>query len=103
PAGNDVFSPQLMQHYFNSYLPSLKIDWAEFLGLGRQNVRDNAEPYCMTVLALKLSNVSNGVSALHGVVSRKMWRGLWPELPEGEIPITHITNGVHTRTWLAPA
>ncbi|HEX3313283.1 MAG TPA: alpha-glucan family phosphorylase [Gemmataceae bacterium] len=102
PAGNDVFSPQLIQHYFSSYLPSLKIDWSEFLGLGRQNVRDNAEPYCMTVLALKLANVSNGVSALHGVVSRKMWRALWPELPEAEIPITSITNGVHTRTWLAP-
>ena len=102
PAGNDVFSPQLIQHYFSNYIQSLKIDWSEFLGLGRQNVRDNAEPYCMTVLALKLSNVSNGVSALHGVVSRKMWRGLWPELPEAEIPITSITNGVHTRTWLAP-
>jgi starch phosphorylase len=102
PAGNDVFSPQLIQHYFGSYLPSLRIDWQEFLGLGRQNPRDTNEPYCMTVLALKLSNVSNGVSALHGQVSRKMWRALWPELPEAEIPIISITNGVHTRSWLAP-
>jgi starch phosphorylase len=102
PAGNDVFAPQLIQHYFGNYVHSLRIDWSEFLGLGRQNVKDANEPFCMTILAIKLSNVSNGVSALHGVVSRKMWKGLWPDLPETEIPITSITNGVHTRTWLAP-
>jgi starch phosphorylase len=102
PAGNDVFAPQLIQHYFGNYLHALKIDWNEFLGLGRLNPRDSNEPFCMTILAIKLSNVSNGVSALHGVVSRKMWKSLWPELPEAEIPITSITNGVHTRTWLAP-
>lgn len=102
PAGNDVFAPQLIQHYFGTYIHPLKIDWNDFLGLGRQNVRDFAEPFCMTILAIKLSNVSNGVSALHGVVSRKMWKDLWPQLPASEIPITSITNGVHTRTWLAP-
>src|SRR6185295_13062685 len=102
PAGNDVFAPQLIQHYFGNYIHPLRIDWNEFLGLGRQNPRDSNEPFCMTILAIKLSNVSNGVSALHGVVSRKMWKGLWAELPESEIPITSITNGVHTRTWLAP-
>lgn len=102
PAGNDVFAPQLIQHYFGNFIHTLRIDWTEFLGLGRQNPKDNNEPFCMTILAIKLSNVSNGVSALHGVVSRKMWKGLWPELPESEIPITSITNGVHTRTWLAP-
>src|SRR5262249_29092156 len=64
PAGNDVFAPQLIQHYFASYLPQLKIDWNEFLGLGRQNARDQNEPFCMTVLAIRLSNISNGVSAL---------------------------------------
>ncbi len=102
PAGNDVFAPQLIQHYFGNYIHPLKIDWNEFLGLGRLNPRDINEPFCMTILAIKLSNVSNGVSALHGVVSRKMWKSLWPDLPESEIPITSITNGVHTRTWLAP-
>ena len=102
PAGNDVFAPQLIQHYFGNYIHQLKIDWNEFLGLGRQNPRDTNEPFCMTILALKLSNVSNGVSKLHGDVSRKMWQGLWPELPEAEVPIHSITNGVHTRTWLAP-
>src|SRR5262249_5325755 len=101
PAGNDVFSPQLIQHYFASYLPTLKIDWNEFLGLGRQNPRDHNESFCMTVLAIRLSNTSNGVSKLHGQVSRKMWKAIWPDLPDAEIPITSITNGVHTRTWLA--
>ncbi len=102
PAGNDIFAPSLVQHYFAGYLHSLKIGWDELLGLGRQNPKDHNEPFCMTVLAIRLSNISNGVSKLHGTVSRKMWKALWPDLPEAEIPITSITNGVHTRTWLAP-
>ena len=101
PAGNDVFAPQLLQHYFASYLPHLKIDWNEFLGLGRQNPKDHNEPFCMTVLAIRLSNISNGVSKLHGKVSRNMWKAIWPNLPESEVPITSITNGVHTRSWMA--
>jgi starch phosphorylase len=101
PAGNDIFAPQLIQHYFTSYLAHLKIDWNEFLGLGRQNPRDANEPFCMTVLAIRLSNISNGVSKLHGKVSRNMWKAIWPTLPEAEIPITSITNGVHTRSWMA--
>jgi starch phosphorylase len=102
PAGNDVFPPQLMDHYFSPYLGQLKIDRNEFLGLGRQNPRDDNEPFCMTVLAIRLANTSNGVSKLHAKVSRKMWRNLWPELSEAELPIMSITNGVHTRSWLAP-
>ncbi|HYP62571.1 MAG TPA: alpha-glucan family phosphorylase, partial [Acidocella sp.] len=102
PAGNDMFAPQLMEHYFAGYLSQLKIDMQEFLGLGRQNPRDGNEPFCMTVLALRLSNISNGVSKLHGSVSRKMWKAIWPDLADAEIPITSITNGVHTRSWLAP-
>ncbi len=101
PAGNDVFAPQLIQHYFSDYLPSLKISWDEILGLGRQNPQDPNEPFCMTVLAIRLSQTSNGVSKLHGTVSRKMWRKIWPNLPEVEIPITSITNGVHTHSWLS--
>jgi starch phosphorylase len=101
PAGNDIFAPQLIQNYFAGYQPALRISWDELLGLGRQNPRDPNEPFCMTVLAIRLSNVSNGVSELHGSVSRKMWRSIWPELPEAEIPITSITNGVHTQTWLS--
>src|SRR5437899_279841 len=102
PAGNDVFPPQLIEHYFSSYLPLLRIDRNEFLGMGRQNPRDTNEQFCMTVLAIRLANITNGVSRLHGSVSRKMWKNLWPDLPDAEIPITSITNGVHTRSWLAP-
>ncbi len=101
PAGNDVFSPQLVEHYFSSYLPHLKIDRHEFLGLGRQNPDDNNELFGMTVLAIRLANSTNGVSKLHGSVSRKMWKNIWPELPVAEAPITSITNGVHTRSWLS--
>jgi starch phosphorylase len=102
PAGNDVFAPQLIDHYFSGYLPQFKIDRNELLALGRQNPRDATEPFCMTVLAIRLANVSNGVSRLHGSVSRKMWRTIWPELPESEVPIISITNGIHTRSWLSP-
>jgi starch phosphorylase len=102
PAGNDVFASQLVEHYFAGYLHQLKLSKEEFLGLGRQNPRDHTENFCMTVLAIRLANVSNGVSKLHGSVSRKMWRNIWPELPEAEIPIISITNGVHTRSWLSP-
>jgi starch phosphorylase len=102
PAGNDVFAPHLLEHAFSAYLPQLRIGRDELMALGRQNPRDNNEPFCMTVLAIRLANVSNGVSKLHGNVSRKMWRAIWPELPEPEVPVTSITNGVHTRSWLAP-
>jgi starch phosphorylase len=102
PAGNDIFAPNLMEHYFSGYLAQLKLDKNEFLGLGRQNPKDFNEPFGMTVLAIRLSSSTNGVSKLHGRVSRKMWKAIWPELPEAEIPITSITNGVHTRSWLAP-
>lgn len=101
PAGNDVFPTQLIEHYFSSYLPLLKIDRNEFLGLGRQDPRDQSEGFCMTVLAIRLANTTNAVSKLHGQVSRKMWRNIWPDLPEAEIPIFSITNGVHTRSWLS--
>ncbi|HEV3237670.1 MAG TPA: alpha-glucan family phosphorylase, partial [Gemmataceae bacterium] len=102
PAGNDRFEPSLVEHYFSNFLPQLKIDKNEFLGLGRENPRNLSEPFCMTVLAIRLSNSANGVSKLHGSVSRKMWRNIWPELPESEIPIISITNGVHTRSWVSP-
>jgi starch phosphorylase len=102
PAGNDVFPPPLVEHYFSAILPQLKIDQSEFLGLGRQHPNDAHEQFGMTVLALRLANVSNGVSQLHGKVSRRMWRGMWPDLPENEVPITAITNGVHLPTWVSP-
>jgi starch phosphorylase len=102
PAGNDIFPAQLMDYYFGGYLPQLQLERNEFLGLGRQNPRDENEPFCMTVLAIRLANKTNGVSKLHAKVSRKMWKNIWPDLSEADLPITSITNGIHTRSWLAP-
>lgn len=101
PAGNDTFAAPLIEHYLGYLAPQLGLDKHEFLGLGRQNPKDHGEPYCMTVLAIRLANVTNGVSKLHGKVSRKMWKGIWTELPEVEIPITSITNGVHVPSWVS--
>ncbi len=102
PAGNDAFPASMIDQYFSDYLPKLGIDRQQFFSLGRIHPESHDEPFSMTVLALKLANVSNGVSALHGEVSREMWNGIWPTLPKGEVPIGSVTNGVHTQTWLAP-
>jgi starch phosphorylase len=101
PAGNDVFAPQQILHYFGGLIPQLQISPDEFLALGRQGTHEHNELFGMTVLAIRLANVTNGVSKLHGSVSRKMWRAIWPDLPEPEIPITSITNGVHIPSWLS--
>jgi glycogen phosphorylase len=102
PAGNDAFPPQMMDQYFGEFMKSLKLDRYAFLALGRENANNDGEAFSMTVLALRTANVSNGVSKLHGAVSRKMWKNLYPGLPENEVPITAITNGVHTQSWAAP-
>jgi starch phosphorylase len=102
PAGNDAFPAHMMEQYLGEYAAKMGADRYTFLGLGRQHPDNEQELFSMTVLALKLANVSNGVSRLHGSVSRKMWHELWPELPAAEVPITSITNGVHTQSWLAP-
>jgi starch phosphorylase len=102
PAGNDVFGPQQIEHYFGGFLPQLKIDKHEFLGLGRQNPHDHSEQFGMTVLAIRLANRTNGVSKLHGSVSRRMWKNIWPDLPDAEVPIASITNGIHTHSWVSP-
>lgn len=102
PAGNDVFDPGLMDQYFGSFFPQLGLDRRNFLALGRQRADDEGERFGMTVLAIRMSNTSNGVSALHGQVSRNMWNPIWPTLPKAEVPITSVTNGVHTQSWLAP-
>jgi starch phosphorylase len=102
PAGNDVFPPQMIEHYFGGYLPGLKISRDELIALGRQNPADQGEPFGMTVLAIHLANVTNGVSKLHGSVSRKMWKNIWPSLPDSEVPIVSVTNGVHLPTWVSP-
>jgi len=102
PAGNDAFSPAMIEQYLGAYVDSLGVDRATFYAKGRQHPENAAEPFGMTVLALKLANTSNGVSKLHGTVSRKMWNDIWTGLPEAEVPIGSITNGVHTQSWLAP-
>lgn len=101
PAGNDMFEPGLISHYFAKYCKDVGISMDCLLGLGRQNVNDPEETFCMTVLALKLASGANGVSKLHGEVARGMWKGVWPDLPVHEVPITSITNGIHTRTWIS--
>ena len=100
-AGHDYFPPELMDRYFSDYARQLSLDRNAFLALGRRHPSDNAEPFCMTVLALRMAAFSNGVSRLHGQVSRNMWKDIWPGLPVGEVPIGHVTNGVHFRSWIS--
>jgi starch phosphorylase len=100
-AGHDYFPPELMDRYFSEYIPKLGIDRKRFLSLGRKNPEDEKESFCMTILALRMASFSNGVSRLHGEVSRQLWRDLWPGVPEAEIPITHITNAVHFPSWIS--
>lgn len=99
PAGNDAFAPQLIEQYLGHYASLLGIEKNQLLGLGRINPAESGEFFGMTVLALKTSNVANGVSKLHGSVSRKMWRKLWPDLPEQDVPICSVSNGVHLASW----
>ena len=101
-AGHDRFPPQLIQDYLGPLQDELKISAATLLGLGRMQPGDHNEPFCMTILALKTAQRANGVSQIHGGVTRRMWKNLWPERKEHEVPIGHITNGVHVSTWLAP-
>lgn len=101
PAGNDVFPAAMMDKYFSAYYTSLGLSRKQFMALGRQNPGDENEPFCMTVLALRLANHSNGVSKLHGDVSRRMWQRVWPEVPVEEVPIGHITNGIHVTSWIS--
>jgi len=101
PAGIDIFSPDLIEKYFFSYFEKFGIPTQDFLGLGRVNPADHNEFFSMAILALNLSSRTNGVARLHGRVSRNMWRNLWPQLPQDEIPISHITNGVHVNSWIS--
>lgn len=100
-AGLDEFPVEMMDKYFGNYHLALGIDKKKFLGLGRINPEDDQELFEMPILALRLSNYINGVSLLHGQVSRTMWAGLWPGVPVKEVPITSITNGIHMKSWLS--
>jgi starch phosphorylase len=101
PAGNDEFPLWMMEKYFSHYWSDLGMSRDDFLNFAKVLQNWGGEAFSMPVLALKLSDYRNGVSELHGAVSRKMWSKLWPDLPVDEVPIGYITNGVHTGTWLA--
>lgn len=101
PAGHDRFPPSLVDRYFRHYYPQLGLTLDQFLALGRENPANPNEEFCMTALALRLSAWRNGVSKLHGEVSRRMWQGMWTQVPEEELPIGSVTNGVHTGTWIS--
>ncbi|MDX2227238.1 MAG: alpha-glucan family phosphorylase [Verrucomicrobiae bacterium] len=101
-AGNDAFAADLMRTYFVDFAKQLGISFEELLKYGRPWHGSDTEPFSMTILGLRLSRQCNGVSALHGDVSRGMWQTVWPGVPKNEIPITSITNGVHTQTWMSP-
>ncbi|MFZ4115999.1 MAG: alpha-glucan family phosphorylase [Chthoniobacterales bacterium] len=100
PAGNDAFSEELMRTYFGYYPEEVGISWDQFMYLGEMGT-DPKALFSMTVLALKTSRFANGVSKLHGEVSRGLWQALWKDVPVAEVPITSITNGVHAKTWAA--
>lgn len=102
PAGHDVFSSDLMDSFFAHYWHQLHLSREQFLALGARRLGDPWEPFGMTVLALRMCRTSNGVSELHGQVSRKMWTVLYPRCSENEVPIGYITNGIHAPTWTAP-
>ena len=102
PAGHDRFDADLIEEHLGPLRDGLGLSQDSLMGLGREKPSDLQETFCMTVLGLRFSRRANAVSALHGEVSRAMWTGLCPGKPEDEVPIGHITNGVHVPSWLAP-
>jgi starch phosphorylase len=106
PAGFDRYGPELIRHHvplLRQYAADLGVSATELLGLGRLDPRDEGEPFNMAYLAIRGSAVTNGVSALHGAVSRRLFAPLFPRWPEREVPVTHVTNGVHVPSWDSPA
>ena len=101
PAGHDRFDSGLTEEHLGPLRDQLGLDYDGLMGLGRVDPQNHEETFCMTVLAFKTSRRANAVSNLHGVVSRRMWRHLWPWRSDEEIPVGHITNGVHVGTWLS--
>jgi starch phosphorylase len=101
PAGNDSFPREMMREYFGDFAKELGIPFDELFSFGQTRV-DRSDPFSMTILALRMSRHSNGVSKLHGEVSRSLWRDVWNGVPVHEVPITSVTNGIHTKTWMAP-
>jgi glycogen phosphorylase len=99
-AGFDRFDPSLIEHYLRKYAEErLSVSFDELLALGRRDRQDSSEPFNMAYLAIRGSGAVNGVSKLHGQVSRRILQPLFPRWPETEVPVTHVTNGVHMPTW----
>ena len=102
PAGNDIFPTQLVEKYFKDFWPRIGLDREEFLKLGMKPCTELDPGFNMGILALKVAGKKNGVSKLHGAVSRELFGDVWPEIAANESPITYVTNGIHTCSWLAP-
>lgn len=102
PAGHDRFSPEMVEEHLGPLREQLGLSYDQLMSLGRIDPQNPEESFCMTVIGLKMSRTANAVSQLHGNVSRRMWSHLWPWRDEEECPIGHITNGVHSQSWLAP-
>lgn len=98
PAGHDSFPFHMVEQYFSGFWDELGISRQDFLDLGRHE-EEWGTSFNMTVLALRISGQANGVSKLHGEVSRSMWQSVWPDRAPQDIPITHVTNGIHVPTW----
>lgn len=102
PAGIDRFDPKLVVQQLGWMAHELGIDVKELLAFGREHADREEEEFCMPLLALRMAYRSNGVSKLHGDVARGMWQNYWPGIPRDEVPIDHVTNGIHVRTWTGP-
>ena len=102
PAGHDRFPSDLIDEHLAPLREMLGISHERLMSLGQVNPDDAGEEFCMTVLGLRMSRRANAVSSLHGDVTRHMWTGLWGDRPEEDVPIGHITNGIHVPSWLAP-
>ncbi|MFR8104728.1 MAG: alpha-glucan family phosphorylase [Clostridia bacterium] len=102
PAGNDIFPISLVEKYFKEFWPKLGLSREDFLKLGMKPTEELEPGFNMGILALKIAGKKNGVSKLHGAVSRELFGEVWPDIAANESPITHVTNGIHTCSWLAP-
>ncbi len=102
PAGNDIFPIELVEKYFKDFWPRLGISREEFLKLGMKPGPNLEKGFNMGILALKIAGKKNGVSKLHGAVSRELFSEIWPNIAANESPIGYVTNGIHTCSWLAP-
>lgn len=101
-AGHDRFEPRLFLDQMRHFQSRIRLSDHDLLSYGRVHPSDNEESFTMTVLGLKLSRSANGVSALNGIVAREQWHGLFPNVSLEQVPIGHVTNGVHLPTWTAP-